>query len=78
MLYILNKILNGRSVRMLPAQNSVVAAYRNYIPSDRYPIAILNIESDFQLVDVNVHPSKNEVRLSKEDSLSDLIEKQYR
>ena len=69
-------ILNGRSVRMLPAQNSVVAAYRNYIPSDRYPIAILNIESDFQLVDVNVHPSKNEVRLSKEDSLSDLIEKE--
>ena len=36
-------ILNGRSVRMLPAQNSVVSAYRNYIPSDRYPIAILNI-----------------------------------
>ena len=67
-------ILNGRSVRMLPTQNSIVNAYRNYIPSDRYPIAILNIESDFQLVDVNVHPSKNEVRLSKEDSLSSLVE----
>lgn len=69
-------ILNGRSVRMLSTQNSIVSAYRNYIPSDRYPIAILNIESDFQLVDVNVHPSKNEVRLSKEESLSDLVEKE--
>lgn len=69
-------ILNGRSVRMLSTQNSIVNAYRNYIPSDRYPIAILNIESDFQLVDVNVHPSKNEVRLSKEESLSDLVEKE--
>ncbi len=69
-------ILNGRSVRMLSTQNSIVSAYRNYIPSDRYPIAILNIESDFQLVDVNVHPSKNEVRLSKEESLNDLVEKE--
>ena len=69
-------ILNGRSVRMLSTQNSIVSAYKNYIPSDRYPMAILNIESDFQLVDVNVHPSKNEVRLSKEDSLCDLVEKE--
>lgn len=65
-------ILNGRAVRMLPLQNSVIETYRNYIPSDRYPIAIINIESDFKLVDVNVHPSKNEVRLSKEEVLSSL------
>lgn len=69
-------ILNGRAVRMLPLQNSVVAAYKNYIPHDRYPIAIINIETDFQLVDVNVHPSKNEVRLSKEESLNTLAQQE--
>lgn len=39
----------------------------------RYPIVYLNIEMDPVLVDVNVHPTKLEVRLSKEDQLFDLI-----
>lgn len=69
-------ILNGRAVRMLPLQNSIISAYKNYIPQDRYPIAIINVETDFQLVDVNVHPSKNEVRLSKEESLTTLAQQE--
>lgn len=42
-------------------------------PIGRYPIVLLNIEMDPLLVDVNVHPSKMEVRLSKEHELNELV-----
>ena len=48
-------------------------AYHPYLPKDRYPIVVLNIKMDAQLVDVNVHPSKWEIRLSKERQLEKLI-----
>ena len=41
----------------------------------RFPITVIDIEMDFQLVDVNVHPTKQEVRISKEVELSVLIQK---
>ena len=44
----------------------------------RYPIAVLNIQLDPVLVDVNVHPAKREVRLSKEPQLAGLIAKVIR
>lgn len=65
--------LNERIVKPYRIQKAVVDSYSNYIPSDRYPIVILNIKMDSQLVDVNVHPSKWEVRLSKEQQLEHLI-----
>ena len=40
---------------------------------DRYPIAVINMEMDAQLVDVNVHPSKWEIRLLKEEQLEKLL-----
>lgn len=65
--------LNERMVRPYRIQKAIVDSYANYIPSDRYPIVILDIKMDSQLVDVNVHPSKWEVRLSKEQQLEYLI-----
>lgn len=65
--------INGRSVRLPILQVSLMEAYRDYISSDRYPMAILHIQVDPQLVDINVHPSKHEVRLSKEKELMKLI-----
>ena len=41
----------------------------------RFPITIISIEMDVQLVDVNVHPTKQEVRISKEQELSQVIQK---
>lgn len=65
--------INGRTVRCRAALNAVLEGYSEFMPKDRYPIVLLNIEVDPQLVDVNVHPNKMEVRLSKEDFLSSLI-----
>lgn len=66
-------ILNGRCVRLIGAINAIVESYKTYLSDDRYPITIINIETDYSLVDVNVHPSKQEVRLSKENELKELI-----
>lgn len=65
--------INSRIIRSWPITNAVVEGYREYLPKDRYPIFLINIEVDPQLVDVNVHPNKLEVRLSKEEFLSQLI-----
>ncbi len=65
--------LNGRMVRPYRIQKAITDSYSNYIPNDRYPIVVLDITMDSQLVDVNVHPSKWEVRLSKEQQLEYLL-----
>lgn len=65
--------MNNRVVRYIKAQNAVNEGYRRHLPIDRYPMAVLKIEMDHQLIDVNVHPSKWEIRLSKEKELIELI-----
>ncbi len=66
---------NQRMVRSSRIQRAIMDGYRHFMPSDRYPIVFLFIEVDLKLIDVNVHPSKWEVRLSKEAQLLNLIEK---
>lgn len=66
-------MVNSRVVKNKVSVDSVINAYRRYLADKRYPIAIINIEIDPYLVDVNVHPSKLEVRFSKESKLKDLI-----
>ncbi len=65
--------INGRMIRNYRIQKAILEGYHDYMPSDRYPIVILDIKMDTQLVDVNVHPSKWEIRLSKEQQLEFLI-----
>lgn len=72
--YYMMTLLNGRSVRMIPVQNTLIDSYHTYIPDDRYPLAVLHLETDPVLTDINVHPAKHEVRLSKEDSLIALLQ----
>ena len=69
----INTFINGRVIRSYFLNKAVIEGYNSFIMSDRYPIAILNIKADYQLVDVNVHPSKWEIRLSKEKQLAELI-----
>ena len=66
-------MVNHRVVRNLITIDAINRAYRNYLSDQRFPIAIIDIIVDPYLVDVNVHPSKLEVRFSKENDLRELV-----
>lgn len=70
--------LNGRMVRTYKLYQAVREGYDQMIPSGRYPVCVLNIRMDPHLLDVNVHPSKWEVRLSKELQLETLLRTEVR
>ncbi|WP_201346739.1 DNA mismatch repair endonuclease MutL, partial [Lactobacillus nasalidis] len=65
-------LLNGRYIKNYQLSSALLDGYGNKL-AGKYPIAVLAIEADPLLVDVNVHPTKEEVRLSKEKELSRLI-----
>jgi DNA mismatch repair protein MutL len=65
--------INGRLIRSWQMVKAVLEGYKEYLPKERYPIVYLDVEMDPQLVDVNVHPNKWEVRISKEEFLYRLI-----
>lgn len=71
----LSTIINGRYIRNFALNKAIVAGYGSKLMVGRFPIAILEITMDPLLVDVNVHPTKQEVRLSKEEELTKLISK---
>lgn len=66
-------IINGRDVKNFSILNSIIEGYDTYIPVGKYPLAVIFVKLDPMLIDVNVHPTKKEVRLSSEDVLKDLI-----
>ena len=69
----MNIFINGRMIRSYLLQKAVTEAYQEFMMPDRYPVCVLNIKADYKLVDVNVHPSKWEIRLSKDRQLYNLI-----
>ncbi|MGJ0750331.1 DNA mismatch repair endonuclease MutL [Enterococcus durans] len=69
----LSTIINGRFIKNFSLNKAIVAGYGSKLMVGRFPIAVLEIKMDPLLVDVNVHPTKQEVRLSKEQELTDLI-----
>lgn len=58
--------INSRYVRSKTCAGAVEEAYKNRLMTGRYPACVLNLEVDFDTVDVNVHPAKLEVRFSNE------------
>ena len=73
--YFMFLTLNTRLIRSVAIQKAILDAYSDYMPPNRFPIVVLQMDSDTQLVDVNVHPNKWEVRLSKQGEMLDLIKK---
>lgn len=67
-------IVNGRYIRSHTINQSLLQAYHTLLPINRYPLVILELGMHPSLLDVNVHPSKMEVRFSKEPELRTMIE----
>ena len=69
----INIFINGRYIKNYGIQNAIIDAYGTLLMINRYPLCVINIKMDPILLDVNVHPTKQEVRLSKEAELIRLI-----
>ena len=65
--------VNGRLIRDRLVQHALTEAYRNIIPPTVYPVVLLFLELPFTEVDVNVHPSKVEVRFRQSSLLHDFV-----
>lgn len=66
-------LVNGRFIKNFSVSNAVIRGYGSKLMVGRFPMGVININTDPLLVDVNVHPQKAEIRLSKESELSALI-----
>lgn len=71
-------LVNGRYIKNYQLNKAIIKGYGSKLMVGRYPVVVLNIQMDPLLIDVNVHPTKQEVRLSKEPALMALIEKAIR
>lgn len=69
----LSTIINGRYIKNFALNKAIVQGYGSKLMIGRFPIAVIEITMDPLLVDVNVHPTKQEVRLSKEKELTALL-----
>ena len=70
--------VNGRLIRDRVVQHALTEAYRNIIPPTVYPVVLLFLEMPATEVDVNVHPSKTEVRFRQSSTVHDFIRESVR
>ncbi len=68
-----NLFLNGRYIKNKLISSAIEESYKTRLPIGKFPFYVLNLEVDPSVVDVNVHPTKLEVRFSEEDNLYDFI-----
>ncbi len=66
-------IVNDRVVKNMDLNRAINDAYYTYKPDIKYPIVVLKIDTDPTLIDVNIHPTKQDIKLSKVDELYNLI-----
>lgn len=69
----ISTMINGRFIKNYPLAKAIQEGYHTLLPIGRFPLVLLDIQMDPLLVDVNVHPTKMEVRLSKEQELNQLV-----
>ena len=65
--------VNGRLVKNYELIKAINDSYHTYKPEDKYPIVVLNIKVDFSLVDVNIHPTKQDIKFGKIEELKSLL-----
>ena len=68
-------LVNGRVIKNNELNKCIIDCYHTYIHKDRYPVIILNIDVDPILIDINIHPTKMDIKFSKMDTLKELVTK---
>lgn len=68
-------LVNGRVIKNYELNNTINDAYHTFKEDSRYPIVVLNIKADPVLLDVNIHPTKLDVKFSNFENLTELITK---
>ena len=68
-----NYFLNGRYIKSQVIEKALEEAYKDYVVPGTYPVTILHIRMDPQVLDVNVHPTKMEVRFSAEEQVREAV-----
>ena len=66
-------LVNGRVVTNTNVNRAIKDAYHTVLAENKYPIVVINIETDPTLIDVNIHPTKQDIKFSKLESLTDLL-----
>ena len=70
--------VNGRAVASRTMAQNVRLAYGDYLPRTRFPVGVLHLEVALERIDVNVHPTKREVRFARERELEDALRRNVR
>jgi DNA mismatch repair protein MutL len=65
--------VNGRSITSRPLAQAVRVAFGDYLPRSRFPVGVLHLEVAADRLDVNVHPTKREVRFAREREVMDAV-----
>lgn len=68
-------LVNGRVIKNNELNKCIVDCYHTYIHKERFPVIVLNIDVDPILIDINIHPTKMDIKFSKMDTLKELVEK---
>ena len=68
-------LVNGRIVKNIELNKAINDGYYTYKPDTKYPIVVLNIETDPTIIDVNIHPTKQDIKFSKQAELNELVTK---
>ena len=66
-------IVNGRVVKNNDLNRAINDAYYTYKPDIKFPIVVLKFETDPTLIDVNIHPTKQDIKLAKQEELYKMI-----
>ncbi len=66
-------MVNDRVIKNNDINRAINDAYYTYKPDTKYPIIVLKINADPTLIDVNIHPTKQDIKMSKINELYDLI-----
>lgn len=65
--------VNKRVVNSPAIVKVIIEAYKDYMPRNRFPFCIVDIEIEPELIDVNIHPNKYEIKFSKDEQILRLI-----